>query len=148
MSYHPLSTVTGSVKLIAIVASRGIELALLRGSVANTAGPISTIGAVRRGLGTPVRKSAELLSVSVAPLFLRKSAVELLSTGAGEPSAQLAPAEPTKSTRPGSVIGHGPVSASKLLTSATLPLACAMFISPVTFEAGRAAPTAPLFVAK
>src|SRR5687768_18522360 len=51
MSYQPLSTVTGSVKSITMVASRGAVVALLRGSVLKTEGPISTIGAVRRGLG-------------------------------------------------------------------------------------------------
>src|ERR1044071_1294955 len=61
MSYQALSTVTGSVKLTVMVASRGAELAPLRGSVAKTAGPISTIGAVRRGNGAPVTKSARLL---------------------------------------------------------------------------------------
>src|SRR5687768_18039154 len=92
MSYHPLSTVTGSVKLMTIVASRGALVAPFRGSVEKTAGPSSTIGAVRRGFGAPVTKSAELLSVSVEPPFLRNRAVVLL--GATDPvlvvSAQLA----------------------------------------------------------
>ena len=82
MSYHPLSTVTGSVKLMTMVASRGADVAPLRGSVAKTAGPISTIGAVRRGFGAPITKSAELLSVSVLPPFLRKAAVVLLGAAA------------------------------------------------------------------
>ena len=90
MSYHPLSTVTGSVKLMTTVASRGADVAPLRGSVAKTAGPISTIGAVRRGFGAAIRKSAELLSVSVLPLFLRNAAVVLLGAADRVPSAQLA----------------------------------------------------------
>ena len=60
-----------------------------------TAGPISTIGAVRRGFGAPVAKSAELLSVSLAPSLLRNRAVVLLGAAALVLSAQLAVAAVT-----------------------------------------------------
>ena len=39
---------------IVMFASRGALMPLLRGSLLNTAGPSSTIGAVRRGLGISV----------------------------------------------------------------------------------------------
>ena len=39
-----------------------------------------------RGFGAPVAKSIELLSESKQPLFFRRLAVVLVSTGAGEPS--------------------------------------------------------------
>ena len=42
-----------------------------------------------RGLGAPVAKSIALLSLSKQPLFFRKLAVVLVSTGAGELSAQV-----------------------------------------------------------
>src|SRR5260221_3719271 len=91
MSYQPGSTVTGSEKLTMMLPSRGTMDAPGTGSVLVMEGPISLIGVVRRGLGTPVRKSPALLSVSVVPLFLRKMAVLLLGAGASAfPSAQLA----------------------------------------------------------
>src|SRR5688572_30769981 len=108
MLYHPLSTVTGSVKLTAMVASLGAAEAPLRGSVLNTDGPISTIGAVRRGLGAPVRKSTELLSVSVSPASLRKIAEVLLGDGAVAVSAQSARPYPTKSCISTAPIGQLP----------------------------------------
>src|SRR5262249_17034007 len=50
---------------------------------------------VLRGLGTPVTKSALLLSVSCRPLLRRKSAVVFVSVGAAAlPSKQLAPPAP------------------------------------------------------
>src|ERR1041385_2363559 len=97
MLNHWPTTSTGSVKLIVIFASRGALKPLLRGSLLNTAGPSSTIGAVRRGFGTPVTKSAELLSESVAPLLARKIAVVLLGAGAFAVSAQSALAPDRKS---------------------------------------------------
>src|ERR1044072_188694 len=88
---NELSTLTASVKLIVILASRGALMPFLRGSVRNTAGPISTIGAVRRGFGVAAAKSASLLSLSVAPPLCRKMAVVLLGAGAFAVSAQVAP---------------------------------------------------------
>src|SRR5262245_15614033 len=82
MLNHCPATLTGSLKLMVMLASRGAVEALLAGSVVTTNGPISTIGAVRRGFCTPVTKSAPLTSVSVWPLFLRKMAVVLLPPGA------------------------------------------------------------------
>ena len=73
-----------------ILASRGALLPLLRGSLPNTAGPISTMGAVRRGFGAAAAKSVELLSVSVAPLLPRKIALVLLGAGAFAVSEQSA----------------------------------------------------------
>src|SRR5215510_14594360 len=138
------TTSTGSVKFTVMLASRGALTPLLRGSVLNTAGPISTIGAVRRGLGTPVAKSFWLLSVSVVPLFRWKMAVVLLGAGAFAVSAQFAVAPyPTKSMMLGSPSGQVPSSASKLFTSATLPVVALMLISPTILAGGKDAPTAP-----
>src|SRR5881396_3433085 len=75
-------TFTGSLKVMVMLASRGAALAPLFGSVRTTKGPISTIGAVRRGFGAPAMKSAPLTSVSVRPPFLRNSEVVLLEAGA------------------------------------------------------------------
>src|ERR1043165_6198376 len=75
------TTSTGSVKLTVILASRGALMPFLRGSLLNTFGPSSTIGSVRRGFGVAALKSVELLSVSVAPLFVRKR--EVVEFGAG-----------------------------------------------------------------
>src|SRR5262245_56292204 len=90
MLYHWPTTSTGSVKLIVILASRGALKPLLRGSLLNTEGPSSTIGAVRRGFGTPVWKSVELLSKSVAPPFFRRIARVALGVGAFAVSEQVA----------------------------------------------------------
>ena len=76
------STNTGSEKVMVTLASCGAMVLPLAGSTVTTNGPISWIGAVRRGFGAPATKSAPLTSVSVAPLFLRKSAVVLLAAGA------------------------------------------------------------------
>src|SRR3954468_7097739 len=81
-SNHAPITSTGSVKVTWIVASRGAFTPLLRGSVARTSGPSSTIGGVRRGLGTFVTKSFPFWLVSVLPLPRRKIAVVLLGEGA------------------------------------------------------------------
>src|ERR1043165_3265417 len=98
MLYQLPVTSTGSVKVMVMLASRGAFEPLRRGSVPNTDGPISTIGAVRRGFGLPVEKSDELLSVSVAPLFARRIAAVLLGAGAFAVSEQSAVAPyPTKS---------------------------------------------------
>src|SRR6476619_1485386 len=106
------TTATGSVKVIVIFASRGALMPLFRGSLLNTAGPISTIGAVRRGLGAAATKSVELLSVSVAPLLIRKIDWVLLGAGAFAVSEQSALAPwPTKSTMSGSPSGQFPTSA-------------------------------------
>ena len=64
---------------------------------------------VLRGAGAPIVKSVLLLSVSVQPLLLRRSAVVLLSAGVGLVSEKLAAPKPIKSTTP--VVGLLPVSA-------------------------------------
>src|SRR5215212_5916371 len=88
---QPGSTLTASVKVMVRFASRGAFVPVLRGSLLRTEGPISTMGAVRRGFGAPVRKSEPLTFVSVKPPFLRKSAVVLLGAGAFvAPSRQVA----------------------------------------------------------
>src|SRR5690348_1809915 len=46
---------------------------------------------VLRGVGVPLAKFTALLSVSVQPAPARRSAVVLVSAGAGLPSKQLAP---------------------------------------------------------
>src|SRR5207249_6429826 len=123
-------------------------LALMFGSTSTTKGPISTIGAVRRGLGAPVTKSAPLTSVSVAPLFLRKRAVVLLAPGAVVlPSLQFAVLPyPTRSTRSASRPNGQLESGSALLTSAIFPAVALMLIAagpPTMLAAGSGAPTAP-----
>ena len=55
-------------------------------------------GGYFRGMGAPVAKSAELLSVSVQPLPARSAAVVLLRTGAGAVSEQFADPKPMRST--------------------------------------------------
>ena len=91
----------GSEKVTVMLASFGAMVAPLIGSTVVTTGPISTIGAVRRGFGAPLTKSEPLTSVSVRPPFLRKSAVVLLAAGAFVlPSRQVAVVPyPTRSTR-------------------------------------------------
>lgn len=71
ISTHGSKMSTGSVNVTWMVASRGAFVPFARGSVLNTSGPISTIGAVRLGAGAPVAKSLSLL-VSVLPLPDRK----------------------------------------------------------------------------
>jgi len=84
-------TSTGSVKFTVMLASRGALDALMIGSRLSTAGPISMMGAVRRGFGAPAVKSAPLLLVSWNPSAFRKAAVELVRAGAlAAPSRQVA----------------------------------------------------------
>ncbi len=84
-------------------------------------------GAVLRGLGAPAAKSSTLLSVSVQPLALRKTAVGLVVAGAGAVSEKFAPSQPTKSLiNANCAASHGvdpPLQASPVveLTRATLP---------------------------
>src|SRR5437867_4367457 len=75
-----------------------------------------------RGFTVPAVKSELLLSVSVQPLFARRSDVVALGAGVGPPpSKQLAVLpNPTKSTMVAPV-GQAPMSAVVLLTSATFP---------------------------
>src|SRR5262245_15215442 len=99
MLNHAPLTVTGSVNVMFMVASRGAVVALLRGSTVRTYGPISVMTAVRRGLGAPVWKSEPLTFVSVKPPFLRKIAVVALGEDAlVAPSWQFAEPKPTRST--------------------------------------------------
>ena len=82
MSYQAPSTSTASVKFSVMLASRGALSAPNKGSVLKMAGPISTMGAVCRGSGGPVTKSAPFSSVSCWPPTFRKRAVVLLGAGA------------------------------------------------------------------
>ena len=97
-----------------------------------------------RGLGVPAVKSALLLSVSVAPLLARRSAVVVLGAGAGELSEQLAvEPKPTKSMI-ALLDGQAPESAVVLLTRATLPAVALIAIVPVVSGVGMAlTPLAP-----
>ena len=61
MSNQEPATSTGSVKVTSIVASRGALVPFVRGSVLNTSGPSSTMGAVRLGAGAPAAKSLPLM---------------------------------------------------------------------------------------
>ena len=63
----------------------------------------------------------------------------------GDPSEQFAAEpKPTKSTSVGSLVGHEPVSAVVLLTSATLPAVALIAIVPVASGVGSAVvPAAP-----
>jgi hypothetical protein len=89
---HPSVISTGSVKLTVILASRGVFVPFLRGSLLRVVGGSSTIGVVRRfGFGVPATKSAPFTLVSVKPPSFRKIELVLLGAGAFEaPSRQLA----------------------------------------------------------
>ena len=81
---------TGSLKLTVRFALVETLLAPLVGTVLETLGAASVL---LRGLGGPAVKSAELLSVSVAPPFARSAAVLLDRPGAAAVSKEPAPFE-------------------------------------------------------
>ena len=113
----------------------------MRGSVLNTNGPSSTIGAVRRGVR---RAGDEVGAVVVRCRCCRRpggrSTCVLL--GAGAVVAAFAAVGRCRSRRSpstcGSAIGQLPTSPSKLSTSATLPLVPLMLIWPMMFAGGSA----------
>src|SRR3954447_9336275 len=79
------STSTASLKLTVTLPSRGAVVEPPLPSVPSMLridGPTSWMGVVRRGFGVAVKKSLPFRSLSVAPPFLRKSAVVLLGAGA------------------------------------------------------------------
>ncbi len=92
--------------------------------------------ALLRGIGVISTKSALLLSVSVQPLPLRTSAVELPSPAAASVSKQFAVPYPTKSTvfPP---LGQAPASAAVCATSATFAFVPLMPIVPMASATGR-----------
>src|SRR5439155_21622665 len=96
MEYHEALTFTGSLKPIVMLLSTATFTAPEAGARLVTAGASSPVP-VLRGLGAPMSKSAELLSVSVAPLALRSAAVVLLRAAVGEVSEQFAAPYPTTS---------------------------------------------------
>src|SRR4051794_2134027 len=105
---------------------------------------LTVAGGVLRGFGAPAVKSRALLSVSVAPLPARRSALAFDGAGAAAtPSKQLAVVpKPTKSITP--VVGHEPLSAVVAETSATLPAVALIAIVPVAFGVGSGVvPPAP-----
>jgi len=82
---HAPLTVTGSLKVMPMLASSGTPVAPSAGRVEATCGPVAHGASgddVLRGAGAPAAKSAALLSVSVQPPSARKAAVVLLSVGA------------------------------------------------------------------
>src|SRR4051812_17622089 len=92
-----------------------------------------------RGLGAPVAKSLLLLSVSVQPLLIRRTAFVLLGAFVAlAPSKQFALPYPTKSTT-GPPSGHEPESVVVLFTSAIFPAVALTAIAPVASGAGRSA---------
>ena len=97
-----------------------------------------------RGVGLPVEKSTELLSLSVQPLPARLADVVFVSTDAGDVSEQFAAPYPIKST---TVAPNGhpvPVKAVVLFTKATLPAVADMAMLPVASGVGRlVVPPAP-----
>ena len=99
---------------------------------------------VFRGLGAPVAKSTELLSVSLQPPLTLRAAVVFVSAATAVPSAQLAVPYPTKST---TLTPNGqplPVKAVVLFVKATLALVALMAVVPVASGAGKGVvPPAP-----
>src|SRR5688572_23696700 len=104
-----------------------------------------------RGVGPATSKSAELLSVSVAPAALRIAAVVLLRTGVGEPSKKLAPPYPMRSAmRAVSAASQGsdpPLHARPRglpgRTAITFPAVADMRAVPMASGAGSGEPFAP-----
>lgn len=88
-----------------------------------------------RGVGAPAAKSVELLSVSVQPFAARKIAFVLLGAGATTVSKQFALLPyPTRSTTP---VGHCPLNAMELFTSATFPAVAFIAIVPIASGVGK-----------
>src|SRR5262245_24712131 len=97
MAYHEAATLTGSVKVIAMLALTDTLVAPWAGVGVDTSGGksvgqgLSGVSLVL-GSGAPATKSAELLSVSWHPAAWRNPAVVLDSVGAGPaPSKKFAP---------------------------------------------------------
>ena len=91
-----------------------------------------------RGLGAPVAKSAELLSVSVQPPSARWTALVFEGAWAAEVSEHVVP-EP-KPTKSKTVAPNGqplPERAVVVLTRATLPAVALMLMLPVASGVGR-----------
>ena len=100
--------------------------------------------AVLRGLVGPAAKSAALSSVSAQPSSFLCVDVVLLFEGAGPAPSKHAAAEPypTKSAT-AFPPGQAPVSASDVLTRATLPAVALIEMFPDASGGGRAAPQGP-----
>jgi hypothetical protein len=105
--------------------------------VAGVAKPTAAKGnALLRGFGALTVKSEALLSVSTLPFPFRRAAVVLLNVGVGAVSEQLALPKPTKSTML-ALVGHAPIKAVELFTSATLPAVALNAIVPDASGVGR-----------
>src|SRR5690242_13217078 len=98
---------TGVFVAVGVIVGVGVSPVVV--AVAVAVGVAVATPALLRGLGAPVTKSTELLSVSFAPFDWRRSAVVFDGAGAGAVSEQFAVApKPTRSIVPA---GHAPDNA-------------------------------------
>src|SRR5262245_41877769 len=137
MEYQSPVTVTGLFNVMTMFDAIGTLVALAAGVVVLIAGRPS---ALLRGVGAPVAKSVELLSVSVAPPVFRMAAVVLLRVAVGPvPSKQFVPVPyPTKSMICGPVGQTVPVAMSvATFSSATFPAPSAIAMVPIASGVGR-----------
>src|SRR6476646_6248102 len=138
MAYQSPVTVTGLLNVMTMFEAIGTLVAFAAGVVVLMAGRPS---ALLRGVGAPVTKSVELLSVSVAPPVFRMAAVVLLIVAVGPvPSKQFVPAPyPTKSMTCGPV-GQAVAAGVSVVTfsNATFPAPSAIAMVPAASGAGRA----------
>ena len=122
----------------------GVAFAATTSPVGPLAEQAASVLAVLCGIGAAALKSAELVAVS-EHAFVRIAAVVFDSVAVGLPSEQFAALpKPTRSTNVGSDVGHEPVSAVVLFTSATLPAVALILMEPVASGVGRlVVPAAP-----
>jgi hypothetical protein len=149
-----MPVLAGSVPGTTVAVRRIVSPAKVEAGIANPVtiggmlvvegGQAASAVAVLRGLGARALKSALLLFV-FAQTLVRIAAVVFDNVAVGDPSEQLAAEpKPTKSCKPGSLVGHEPESAVVLLTSATLPAVALMASVPVASGVGSAVvPAAP-----
>ena len=128
-------------------APAGVEAGVAVPTPEGLVGPAQAFSgeALLRGVGGPAVKSDPLLSVSVQPFPIRRTAVAFVVAGAGVPSKKLAPSHPTRSTSSASCAAEQGVEPPLhprgvvVLTTATLPPVPLMLIgvASVTSGAGR-----------
>jgi hypothetical protein len=120
-----------------VKAEAGVARPVTVGGVLVVEGAQAANGlAVLCGVGAIALKSVLLLFV-FAQTLVRIAAVVFDSVTVGDPNEQLAAVpKPTKSNKFGSLVGHEPVSAEMLLTSAILPAVALSAIVPVASGVG------------
>jgi hypothetical protein len=140
----PGTTVTFSSVATPVYVDAGLADPVAVSSVLPSVPQVTNELAVLCGITAPVAKSAPLLFVG-EHRFVRIAAVVFDSVAVGVPSEQFAAEpKPTKSTSVGSGVGHEPLNAVVLLTSATFPAVALILIEPVASGVGRfVVPPAP-----